>query len=141
MLYTGRNELEQRAIGLALSLDGINWQRQTPQGLKMFRGTWDSEVQCDPTLMLGNTGKSLRVWYGGGDKRHPAENLDGQIGYAELAVPDWAVSEFVAKSDWSASSTPSTEILKGSLSGRSRWHLLDWTSGFDEHQAAFWTGD
>jgi hypothetical protein len=28
----------------------------------------------------------LRMWFGGGDVPHPAENIHGRIGYAELKM-------------------------------------------------------
>ena len=114
MLYTGRNDLEQRSIGVALSLDGINWRRQSSQQLPIPRAAWSSEVLCDPTMMLTDDGKLIRVWYGGGNVRSPAEKLNGQVGYFEMSIPAWAYSGFDAKGDWTSSPTPSTTVLKGS---------------------------
>lgn len=114
MVYTGRNELEQRSLGVALSLDGINWRRQNHSGLPVPREGWNSEVLCDSTILLTPDGQALRVWYGGGRKRHPGKNIDGQVGYFELALPEWAYTQFDPKADWSTSLTPSTEVLKGS---------------------------
>ena len=45
---------------------------------------WNSKVVCDPTVLLD--GDLVRVWFGGGDKAEPAENLNGQIGYATLKL-------------------------------------------------------
>jgi hypothetical protein len=45
---------------------------------------WDSKVVCDPSVMVSPGG--LRVWFGGGDRAEPAENLHGQIGYADLKI-------------------------------------------------------
>jgi hypothetical protein len=45
---------------------------------------WDSKVVCDPTVAPGPDG--LRVWFGGGNRAEPAENLNGQIGYAVLRL-------------------------------------------------------
>jgi predicted GH43/DUF377 family glycosyl hydrolase len=114
MLYTGRNDLEQRSLGIAQSLDGIDWRRQTPKGLPVPRAGWNSEVLCDPSMMLRNDGRAIRVWYGGGNVRSPAEHLNGQVGYLEVTLPEWAYSSFDPKSDWTRSPSPSTNVLKGS---------------------------
>ena len=80
MLFTGRDAREYRRIGLARSTDGIDWEKQPV----VFSGAreWDSKVICDPTVLVENG--QIRVWFGGGDKASPDENLDGQIGYAVL---------------------------------------------------------
>ena len=60
-----------------------------PEGSKLkavLSGTqaWNSKVVCDPTVLLD--GDLVRVWFGGGDRAEPAENLNGQIGYATLKL-------------------------------------------------------
>jgi hypothetical protein len=35
-------------------------------------------VVCDPEIEV--SGEGIRVWFGGGDRAEPAENLNGQIG-------------------------------------------------------------
>jgi predicted GH43/DUF377 family glycosyl hydrolase len=85
MLYTGRAWDEKRRIGMAKSQDGIHWEKLP---LKPFEGVsaWDSAVICDPTIELAPDGKSVRVWFGGGDLPKPDERLNGQIGYATLVI-------------------------------------------------------
>jgi predicted GH43/DUF377 family glycosyl hydrolase len=85
MLYTGRDRAERRAIGLARSQDGVRWARVTSKPILFGLQPWDSQVVCDPTVIVAPSGK-IRVWFGGGDKAQPAENLNGQIGYAELNI-------------------------------------------------------
>jgi predicted GH43/DUF377 family glycosyl hydrolase len=80
MLYTGRDAVENRRLGLARSVDGVQW-RKLPA---VFAGTaaWDSRVICDPTVLVD--GDTVRVWFGGGDVPSPDENLHGRIGYGIL---------------------------------------------------------
>lgn len=82
MLYTGRDRREYRALGLASSPNGVAWRRVS--GTAVLRGSrpWDSKVVCDPSVEV--TADGIRVWFGGGDRPRPAENLDGQIGFGIL---------------------------------------------------------
>jgi predicted GH43/DUF377 family glycosyl hydrolase len=82
MLYTGRSRVEQRKLGLARSTDGVRWEKLP--GVIAGEQTWDKEVMCDPSVLV-EAGR-IRVWFGGGDKRSPDQNLDGQIGYGELKL-------------------------------------------------------
>jgi predicted GH43/DUF377 family glycosyl hydrolase len=84
MLYTARDRDEYRRLGLARSRDGVNWSRVTEQPVLAGAHPWDSAVVCDPHVIPGAT--ALRVYFGGGTKPQPAENLDGQIGYATLRL-------------------------------------------------------
>lgn len=80
MLYTGRARNEVRRMGLARSGDGVNWERTS---LVIAGGEpWDSQVVCDATVLA--EADRVRVWFGGGDVAHPAENIHGRIGYGEL---------------------------------------------------------
>ncbi|HUD98218.1 MAG TPA: hypothetical protein VMR62_01495 [Bryobacteraceae bacterium] len=81
MLYTGRDVRESRRLGMARSTDGVHWEKMPA----VFQGSqpWDSQVICDPTIELLSDGR-LGVWFGGGDRPSPDENLDGQIGVAAL---------------------------------------------------------
>ena len=82
MLYTGRARGERRRIGLAKSSDGVRWERDlsfTPLG---GAEPWDSEVLCDPSVEVTESG--VRVWFGGGEVPHPAEDIHGQIGVGVL---------------------------------------------------------
>ncbi len=80
MLYTGRAQNEVRRMGLARSSDGIHWQRT---GLWIAGAEpWNAQVVCDATVLASEA--SVRVWFGGGDVAHPAENIHGRIGYGEL---------------------------------------------------------
>lgn len=82
MLYTGRSRNEQRKLGLARSQDGVHWEKLP--GTIAGDQAWDREVLCDPTVLL--EGGRVRVWFGGGDRRSPDQNLHGQIGYGELIL-------------------------------------------------------
>lgn len=84
MLYTGRARDEVRRMGLAFSPDGVRWQRRPPavSGAE----AWNSKVVCDATVLV--EGERVRVWYGGGDVAHPAENIHGRIGYGELRAEE-----------------------------------------------------
>lgn len=85
MLYTGRDKKEWRRIGLAVSRDGIQWSRiPGPPIIDVgAEGTWNSRVVCDPHVVQQPDG-SVRVYFGGGNKPQPAENLNGQIGVGVL---------------------------------------------------------
>jgi hypothetical protein len=83
MLYTGRDRGERRRLGLARSPDGVRWEREASFAPVAGDQAWDRLVVCDPTVELRPDG-SLRVWFGGGDVAHPAENIHGQIGMATL---------------------------------------------------------
>lgn len=81
MIYTGRAHDETRRLLLARSEDGVRWQRaQQPIAGDQ---SWNAKTLCDPTVLV-QSGR-VRVWFGGGSKAHPAENVQGQIGLAELA--------------------------------------------------------
>lgn len=82
MLYTGRGRNEVRRIGLAKSRDGVHWEKV--KGFPLLGGErpWDSKVACDPDVEV--TGQGVRVWFGGGDAAHPAQNIHGVIGMAWL---------------------------------------------------------
>jgi predicted GH43/DUF377 family glycosyl hydrolase len=80
MLYTGRDRNEVRRMGLARSRDGVRWER-TPLVIE-GRQAWNGKVVCDATVVVETD--RVRVWFGGGDVAHPAENIHGQIGYGEL---------------------------------------------------------
>jgi len=82
MLYTGRSRLEQRKLGLARSIDGVRWEKLP--GVIAGGQPWDREVICDPAVLV--EGGRIRVWFGGGDRPSPDQNLDGQIGYGELEL-------------------------------------------------------
>jgi predicted GH43/DUF377 family glycosyl hydrolase len=80
MLYTGRARTEVRRLGLARSADGVRWERLPPP--LAGEQPWNEQVLCDATVV--RDGRAVRVWFGGGDVAHPAENIHGQIGYGEL---------------------------------------------------------
>lgn len=82
MLYTGRNRAEVRRLGLARSRDGVGWQREP----LLVRGLqpWNRSVVCDPEVEP--RGGSVRVWFGGGNRPSPDENLNGQIGVGLLSM-------------------------------------------------------
>jgi predicted GH43/DUF377 family glycosyl hydrolase len=82
MLYTGRDHAERRGMGLARSVDGVNWKRDP--GFSPVGGgeTWDSAVVCDPSVEV--SGDEVRVWFGGGDVPAPDHGIHGQIGIGVL---------------------------------------------------------
>lgn len=82
MLYTGRDRSEARRLGLARSRDGVRWEKLP----LVIAGDqpWDSQVICDPTVIAN--GDEVRVWFGGGDKPRPDQNIDGQIGLGTLSM-------------------------------------------------------
>ncbi len=82
MLYTGRDRSEYRRIGQAWSLDGVTWQRLPAGTVLAGNQAWNSKVVCDPSVLIEEN--RIRVWFGGGDMAHPAENVHGQIGLASL---------------------------------------------------------
>jgi hypothetical protein len=84
MLYTGRDRREHRRIGAATSADGIAWQRLPKETVLEGRQGWNSTVVCDPAVEPAED--EVRVWFGGGDVAHPAENIHGQIGFATLRI-------------------------------------------------------
>ena len=86
MLYTGRDRGEMRRIGLASSPDGVRWQRDPRAPVFAGGEPWNAKVVCDPSVEVRDD--SVRVWFGGGDVAHPAENIHGQIGVAILR-PRW----------------------------------------------------
>jgi len=80
MLYTGRDNRENRRLGLARSTDGVHWQKLAT--VFAGAGPWDSKVICDPSVEV--TGDLVTVWFGGGDVASPDENLHGRIGMGIL---------------------------------------------------------
>jgi len=82
MLYTARDRREYRRLGLASSNDGVTWKRVSASAVLEGDQPWDSKVVCDPSVEVLPQG--IRVWFGGGDRARPAENLNGQIGLALL---------------------------------------------------------
>jgi predicted GH43/DUF377 family glycosyl hydrolase len=85
MLYTGRDRHEFRRLGLAHSSDGVRWTRLHEQAVFSGSAAWNSKVVCDPAVEV-LPGGAVRVWYGGGDVAHPAENIHGKIGLATLRL-------------------------------------------------------
>ncbi len=84
MLYTGRDKSENRRMGLAYSRDGVQWQK-IPSPVIAGREAWNQSVVCDASVLAN--GSQVRVWFGGGNVPHPAERINGQIGYGELKAP------------------------------------------------------
>jgi predicted GH43/DUF377 family glycosyl hydrolase len=83
MLYTGRDRKEHRRVGLANSRDGVAWRRASEAPV-LPHFDWSSKVVCDTTVLVSADGRTVRIWYGGGDQAHPAENIHGAIGFAIL---------------------------------------------------------
>jgi predicted GH43/DUF377 family glycosyl hydrolase len=84
MLYTGRDRQENRRLGLARSQDGVAWARVTPGAVLSGTAAWSSKVVCDPSFETKDG--TIRIWFGGGNRPEPAENLAGQIGFATLQI-------------------------------------------------------
>jgi predicted GH43/DUF377 family glycosyl hydrolase len=85
MLYTARDRNEWRRLGLARSQDGVSWERVATKPVLVGEADWNRQVVCDPTVLPADGG-GVHVWFGGGDRAEPAENLNGQIGYARLRI-------------------------------------------------------
>lgn len=115
MIYTGRNSVEQRNLGLAVSLDGVNWKKLNYEGLfELSQNIWDNQVMCDPTLLENDNG-DVTVWYGGGNIPSPDENLNGRIGMFTISLDNVIdTTQFNANSDWENSFINSVDFLKGS---------------------------
>jgi predicted GH43/DUF377 family glycosyl hydrolase len=79
MLYTGRDLVERRRLGLARSTDGVSWQRESSFRPVIGADPWDNQVLCDPDVELMQDGR-VRVWFGGGDVAKPDQGIHGQIG-------------------------------------------------------------
>ena len=84
MLYTGRDRAERRRVGLARSPDGVRWERDRSFSPIAGGEPWNNQVLCDPAVEMTQGG--IRVWFGGGDVPHPAENIHGQIGIGVLSA-------------------------------------------------------
>ncbi len=82
MLYTFRDQDENRRLRLARSGDGVHWGKLS--GAISGDQAWNAKVLCDPTVVVDN--QRILVWFGGGDAASPDENLNGQIGAARLAA-------------------------------------------------------
>ena len=82
MLYTGRDANENRRIGWAESVNGVDWKKLTTRPVLGGSQAWNSHVVCDPSVWRG--GGDLLVWFGGGSRPSPDENLKGRIGLAIL---------------------------------------------------------
>ncbi len=84
MIYTGRDNAENRRLGVARSTDGVRWRRAAlPQPIGGDR-PWSSRVVCDPAVWAGQG--RWWLWFGGGDVASPDENLHGQIGLATMEL-------------------------------------------------------
>ncbi len=80
MLYTGRDGGEHRRVGWAQSDNGVDWKRMASAPLLEGFSDWNAQVICDPSVWRDG-GRTL-LWFGGGDRASPDENLHGQIGLA-----------------------------------------------------------
>jgi predicted GH43/DUF377 family glycosyl hydrolase len=84
MLYTGRNRDEGRRVGWAQSSNGVDWEQRPSAALLEGSETWNSQVVCDPSIVLD--GPRLLVWFGGGSRPSPDEKLAGEIGLAAIVM-------------------------------------------------------
>lgn len=84
MLYTGRDRVEHRRLGLAWSRDGVRWERYAESAVLAGERDWNSKVVCDPHVEADHD--RFLVWFGGGNVAHPAENINGRIGLAILRI-------------------------------------------------------
>ena len=82
MLYTARDRREVRRLGLAVSADGVAWERVSPHAFLSGEQDWNAAVVCDPTVE--ENGAEVRMWFGGGDRPRPDERINGRIGFAVL---------------------------------------------------------
>lgn len=81
MLYTGRDRQEVRRMGLARSRDGVRWTK-VAQPVIAGGLWWNNQVVCDASVMA--RGDKVDVWFGGGTVAHPAERINGVIGFGRL---------------------------------------------------------
>jgi predicted GH43/DUF377 family glycosyl hydrolase len=91
MWYTGQNFTQKSsAIGLALSDDGLNWQRVAREPVLTSQGGWEKgSVMCP--FVLHENGR-FRMWYSGGEMWEPdavgyAESDDGIVWHRHPANP------------------------------------------------------
>ncbi len=117
MIYTGRSRTETRNLGYAVSTDGTHWKKISFHRLLPAHQLppWTSQVVCDSTLLEETPGK-WRVWFGGGDKPEPTQNLNGQIGLATVDFPQLPdPGGFDANSDWAKTPFSPTDIFRRSF--------------------------
>jgi len=117
MLYTGRSNAEIRNLGYAVSTDGIHWKKMSIAGLitDRQRAAWNLKVICDSTLLSMGNG-NWAVWFGGGDKAEPAQNLNGEVGMMTVDLTQGRnVAEFDANADWDKTPIRSTDVVRGSF--------------------------
>ena len=90
MIYTGRDRSEIRRLGMAQSRDGVRWNKRRDL---VFSGeaAWNRTVLCDPDVEV--LGDRIRVWFGGGDRPSPDENLNGAIGIGMLRFQDASLTK------------------------------------------------
>lgn len=113
MLYTGRNMKEERNIGLAVSLNGIDWRKFSYNGEFHQSEEWNSAVICDTTFQ--KVDEEVLVYYGGGNEPEPAQNLNGQIGVFKVDIEqNRNMESWSANADWDNSLVASTDVLFGS---------------------------
>ena len=91
MLYTGRDAVEERRIGWAESDDGVDWNKIPSAPALAGFSDWNARVVCDSTLW--RDGERILVWFGGGDRASPDENLNGKIGFAWMEANGAAAAE------------------------------------------------
>jgi predicted GH43/DUF377 family glycosyl hydrolase len=82
MLYVGRDAEERRRIGWARSTTGVDWEKAPERGLLDSPAEWAGAVMCDPSI--GTIEGRPAVWFGGGSRPSPDENLDGAVGVGFL---------------------------------------------------------
>ena len=85
MLYTGRDGEEHRALGWAVSQDGVDWRKAPELGVVRGEQDWNRAVVCDPTFWF-EPGRAL-LWFGGGNLPSPDEHLNGRVGFAAVSGP------------------------------------------------------
>ena len=83
MLYTGRDRQELRRMGLARSRDGVTWTK-VAQPVIAGLSWWNDKVVCDASVAV--RGEGVDVWFGGGTVAHPAERINGSIGFGRLEL-------------------------------------------------------
>ncbi len=83
MLYTGRDGEERRALGWAISGDGVTWRKAPERGVMRGEQDWNRAVVCDPTFWF--EGDRALLWFGGGNLFSPDEHLNGRVGFAVLS--------------------------------------------------------
>jgi predicted GH43/DUF377 family glycosyl hydrolase len=77
MWYTGQKKKKNSWIGYAVSVDGINFVRQSEKPVIAFTEPWEKVAVMCPHVLWDEVEKRFKMWYSGGEQYEP-----DAIGYA-----------------------------------------------------------